>query len=169
MSVLVLVHRVVYAQQMSIISDGTWRASTILYNNWQDINFDDSNWGFSVSPAPNGITTVVSGSRSMWVNGIPPNAYFRKKIDLTSVMVKKTTLEISADNEYRVYINGKLVAADVALWTTKTYDVEGFLECGENVIAIHGIEWIPSTPSLVSCRWRLDTVHRTRTGIIAAH
>jgi gliding motility-associated-like protein len=155
---LLCIQCVVVSGQMTIISDGTWKASTTLYNGWQETNFDDSNWGKSISPAPTGITTVVSGSQSMWVEGIPRNVYFRKKINLNGVQVKKTTLEISADNEYKVYINGKLVSEGIALWTTNTFDVSGFINCGDNVIAIHGIEWIPNTPSLVSCRWDLDTV-----------
>lgn len=138
-------------QAVTIISNNQWKASSTLSNGWFLPDFDDSSWAFAVSPAPNGVTTVVNGAQSMWVNGTPLNAYFRRSFNLPG-NVSQASMEITADNAYKVYVNGVLIAEDVAMWTSKTYNIAGRLRCGFNVIAIHGIEWTAGTPSLVSCR-----------------
>src|SRR5580765_2879926 len=101
---IILCHQ--YASsQIVIISDGSWKASTVYDPNWTDVNFDDSGWGNSVSPAPTGITPVVPGSQSMWINGTPANLYFRKKFTLNDPVVNAPAAG-TADNEFHLYVNG---------------------------------------------------------------
>ena len=65
--------------------------------------------------------------------------YFRKTIDVATVP-EKLIIHVSADNRYRLYINGKLVswgpaAGDLYHWNYETIDVSKFLKEGTNLIA----------------------------------
>src|ERR1700712_1205112 len=65
--------------------------------------------------------------------------YFRKSIDLAA---KPTTfiIHVSADNRYKLYVNGTLVSlgparGDLLYWNYETIDLAPFLTAGKNVIA----------------------------------
>ncbi|HYV92084.1 MAG TPA: gliding motility-associated C-terminal domain-containing protein [Chitinophagales bacterium] len=146
--------------QITIISDGTWKASTVFDPNWTDVNFDDSGWGNSVSPAPNGVTPIVPGSQSMWTNGIPPALYFRKKITLNNP-VSTASCSLTADNEFDLYVNGTYVGTGNNWANIYSFNIQPYLNCGDNEFAIKGIEWIVGTPSLVSFKADIDTLPLT--------
>lgn len=66
---------------------------------------------------------------------------FRKKFTLSS-MPQKAVMRITADDYYKLYINGKFVSQGPAptyhfSYGYNTLDVTGFLQSGENTIAIH--------------------------------
>ena len=65
--------------------------------------------------------------------------YFRKSIDLT---VKPATfiIHVSADNRYKLYVNGTLVSlgparGDSYYWNYETVDIAHYLSAGKNIVA----------------------------------
>jgi hypothetical protein len=70
--------------------------------------------------------------------------YFRKTIDVATVP-EKLIIHVSADNRYRLYINGKLVswgpaAGDLYHWNYETIDVSKFLKEGNQPDSNTGLE-----------------------------
>ena len=72
-----------------------------------------------------------------------PNEYgvyhFRKKIQLTSVP-ETFIVHVSADNRYKLYINGQLVSlgparGDIYNWNFETVDLAPYLKEGDNLLA----------------------------------
>ncbi|MBN1568753.1 MAG: alpha-rhamnosidase [Acidobacteria bacterium] len=64
---------------------------------------------------------------------------FRKKIDLEAAP-EKFVVHVSADNRYKLYVNGRLASAgpargDLFYWNYETVDLASFLCAGENIIA----------------------------------
>ncbi|MBW6534932.1 MAG: hypothetical protein K0B11_07985 [Mariniphaga sp.] len=72
---------------------------------------------------------------------------FRKNFEL-SVKPDSFIVHASADNHYRLFVNGKYVLrgparGDLAHWFYETVDISGYLEPGKNVIAAEVINWGP--------------------------
>ncbi|MDD2797798.1 MAG: alpha-L-rhamnosidase N-terminal domain-containing protein [Bacteroidales bacterium] len=70
---------------------------------------------------------------------------FRRSFDLTSVP-KKFTIYISADNKYRLYVNGQYVGfgpetGDINHYRYETRDIAPFLNAGKNTIAAEVINF----------------------------
>lgn len=64
---------------------------------------------------------------------------FRKSVELKEIP-KSFTILVSADNCYKLYVNGKLVSTgpargDVSHWNYETVDLVNYLQAGKNVIA----------------------------------
>lgn len=71
--------------------------------------------------------------------------YFRKETALADVP-EQFLVHVSADNRYRLYVNGKLAswgpaAGDLYHWNYETVDLAPYLEEGENVVA--ALVWNP--------------------------
>lgn len=143
--------------QPVLVSDGTWKVATAFADEWNTPAFDDSGWQNSTSPAPlGGITPIVPGSESMWwEDNTPLQVFFRKTFTLDNSFAEATA-EISADNEFELYVNGQLVGAGDDLFIIYSYDIAAYLQCGTNVIAIKGIEYVANTPSIVSFKAVID-------------
>lgn len=65
--------------------------------------------------------------------------HFRKKITLQSVP-KSFVIHVTADNRYRLFVNGKPVGrgparGDLYNWNFETYDIASYLHSGENTLA----------------------------------
>jgi alpha-L-rhamnosidase len=65
--------------------------------------------------------------------------YFRKNIDLAA-KPGRFVIHVSADNRYKLYVNGKLVSlgparGDTYYWNYETVDLASYLVAGKNVIA----------------------------------
>jgi alpha-L-rhamnosidase len=65
--------------------------------------------------------------------------YFRKSIDLAA-RPTSFVIHISADNRYKLYINGTLVSlgparGDTYYWNYETVDLAPYLVSGKNIIA----------------------------------
>jgi alpha-L-rhamnosidase len=103
---------------------------------------------FQTSQAQSGSTTEISSNRpwnSYWI-GAPYDFgkdygiyYYRKSIDLAN---KPSTFKvhISADNRYKLYVNGTLVSlgparGDTYYWNYETVDLAPYLITGRNIIA----------------------------------
>lgn len=63
--------------------------------------------------------------------------YFRRTFDVQGV-VKDASLEMTADNHFVVWINGKRVGAGDEWQQLERFDVAKFLRMGKNVIAVEG-------------------------------
>src|SRR5690349_10810290 len=64
---------------------------------------------------------------------------FRKRIDLTQ-KPQRFLVDVSADNQFIFYVNGKRVGSgpsrsDLAHWRYETYDIAPLLQAGSNVLA----------------------------------
>ena len=73
----------------------------------------------------------------------PANAYgvyhFRKSFDLKSVP-DRFIVHVTADNRYKLYVNGELVSlgpsrGDIYNWNFETVDLAPYLKPGKNVLA----------------------------------
>lgn len=82
---------------------------------------------------------------AQWITapGSHPTEYgvyvFRKTFELTAVP-QKFTIHVSADNKYRLYINGEFIGIgpirnDIEHWLFDTYDLAPYLKSGKNTIA----------------------------------
>lgn len=75
-----------------------------------------------------------------WITGNEYGVYnFRKTIDL-AVKPSSFTIYVSADNRYKLYVNGKLVSlgparGDTYFWNYETVDIAPYLAAGKNTVA----------------------------------
>jgi alpha-L-rhamnosidase len=65
--------------------------------------------------------------------------YFRKSIDLTA-KPSKFIIHVSADNRYKLYVNGKMISVGPAVgnlynWNYETIDIAPYLTAGKNSVA----------------------------------
>jgi len=72
---------------------------------------------------------------------------FRKNFELKSIP-SSFVIHLSADNHYRLFVNGKYVLrgparGDLSHWFYETIDIAPFLESGKNTIAAEVINWGP--------------------------
>jgi alpha-L-rhamnosidase len=95
-----------------------------------------------------GLAGQESGSRlweAHWISvpGAPPHGYgvyhFRKTFNL-SVKPETFLVDVSADNRYQLYVNGKPVSfgparGDLTHWRYETVDLAPHLEAGKNALA----------------------------------
>jgi fibronectin type 3 domain-containing protein len=143
----------VFTSVIHIVSDSSWRVSSINGLGWNNINFNDSDWEFTVSPAPVNCGWVTCPNKSdiytMWSSVQYRRIYLRKTFFLAdSSTVISATIETGCDDDQNVYINGVLVASD---WNgiSGPYlitDIEAYLQPGENVIALEAYD-------IGGCRW----------------
>lgn len=72
---------------------------------------------------------------------------FRKSFELQA-QPEKFIVHVSADNHYRLFVNGKYVIrgparGDISHWFYETLDLAGYLQAGKNVIAAEVVNWGP--------------------------
>ena len=72
---------------------------------------------------------------------------FRKSFSL-ALKPEKFIVHVSADNHYRLFVNGKYIIrgparGDLSHWFYETIDISAHLQAGENVIAAEVINWGP--------------------------
>ena len=72
---------------------------------------------------------------------------FRKSFDLPSKPVT-FVVHVSADNHYRLFVNGKYITrgparGDISHWFFETLDLAEYLQAGKNVIAAEVVNWGP--------------------------
>ncbi len=91
-------------------------------------------------------TALLEGRwQARWISmsGEPRNVYgvyhFRKSIDLPDVP-SRFIVHVSADNRYKLYVNGTLVSlgparGDIYNWNFETVDIAPYLQSGRNVLA----------------------------------
>ncbi len=88
-----------------------------------------------------------------WIThpGLEPQSHavvhFRKSFRLEN-SPKEFIVHVSADNHYRLFVNGRYILrgparGDLAHWFYETVDLSAYLKAGENVIAAEVINWGP--------------------------
>jgi len=96
---------------------------------------------------PAGLDPEIINAHWIWLKGYEEtenaNVYFRKTFSLIGPP-KLAALEISADDEYKVWVNGSSAGSTVkksgdAWRALDRFDVAGLLKDGDNLIAIQGI------------------------------
>src|SRR5450432_603246 len=98
--------------------------------------------GFAQPVNPTLLTTEWN---AYWISvpGESPDAYgvylFRKSFDLNTIP-GKMLVHVSADNRYKLFVNGKQVLmgparGDLTHWNFETLDIAPFLRTGRNIIA----------------------------------
>jgi len=137
-----------------LVSDSSWRASTVGPAGWERPDFDHSGWAFAVSPAPEHCDWEMTpesigrplrwwehpGVQTMWSLEQERYVYLRKSFvlpegaEVTSAMI--TTL---VDDDQTLYVNGSLVYEehDDPIPVVET-DIAPYLVAGVNVIALLG-------------------------------
>ncbi len=99
-------------------------------------------------PATTSAQSAASPSRPWNAHWIAPQNdpgtgygvyYFRKKIDLTT-KPSSFIIHVSADNRYKLYVNGTLVSlgparGDTYYWNYETVDLAPYLVAGKNIVA----------------------------------
>ncbi len=70
---------------------------------------------------------------------------FRKTFEL-AVKPQKFIIHVTADNHYKLYVNGNFVCmgpqySDTRHWRYETIDIAGYLQAGQNVIASEVVNW----------------------------
>jgi hypothetical protein len=78
--------------------------------------------------------------------------------------VVSASINITADDAYQLYVNGKLVGSACSYWDTEKYDVTSVLRCGQNSInvvvqngAADGSTWDNNPTGLI---YRIDITYR---------
>ena len=105
------------------------------------------NNSISIAKSPPDINPKLLNDRwqACWIapEGAPANEYgvyhFRKTIDLSNAPTK-FVVHVSADNRYKLYVNGELVSlgparSDIYNWAFETVDIAPQLKAGKNTIA----------------------------------
>jgi alpha-L-rhamnosidase len=72
---------------------------------------------------------------------------FRKNFELPA-KPEKFIIHLSADNHYRLFVNGKYITrgparGDLSHWFFETLDIAGYLQSGKNTIAAEVVNWGP--------------------------
>jgi len=140
--------------QLVIRSDGSWKAVGAYQTGWKDPWFNDDAWPNSLSPSPWTISPIVAGSQSMWVSPFSDTTYFRKSFFLKGECVT-SSCQISADNEFELYLNDSLVGIGRNLGLIYSFNLTPFLRIGKNTIAIKAANW-NTGPYLVSFLANVD-------------
>ncbi|HEY1067847.1 MAG TPA: heme-binding protein, partial [Pirellulales bacterium] len=76
--------------------------------------------------------------------------YFRKTFDLGKP--ESGSIELTCDDEYELFVNGKKVGADDKLETLEKYDLKSFLVEGRNVVAIRAHNTGADSPAGLAVR-----------------
>ena len=91
--------------------------------------------------------------RAQWIMHptLQPQAHavvlFRKNFELAS-RPQKFVVHVSADNHYRLFVNGKYILrgparGDISHWFYETVDLAQYLQAGKNTLAAEVINWGP--------------------------
>ena len=134
----------------TVATNDSWKGDRRKTDGWEQPGFDDSNWPPAV-PQPPEVTEGRPGSDvAVWVKESPGEivtpGYLRKSFEL-SPAARHGVLFVSADDDYVVYLNGKLVIKNLDGKATEQrmdrYAVSRHLIAGRNVVAIEAIDTAP--------------------------
>lgn len=134
-----------------VVSDTSWKYSDTEVTGWKSIGFDDLNWPSVNAPSdglcpPSAINTEgrmdQHSAMPMWTQNpiAGSTAYFRKTFTLNTL--GKGLVRSLFDDDGEIFINGNLVLSSHNGFVegVQYADVSQYLQDGENVIAIIGID-----------------------------
>lgn len=130
---------------MYISSDESWLTTTERIDGWNTLDFDDSSWQnvnvLGIPPVrPWKEITNMEGTYAQWIGGNQENERFFRKIIPIKGEIISGSLKITADSNYTLFINGKLVGKDSGedAWkVAEIYDIKKYLTEGNNIIAVN--------------------------------
>lgn len=152
-----------------IASSADWQVSLEYENGWTQIDFADSSWNQAISEGTE-TQLAASDAQAIWFTTIakaentnaeevveadsetqtsgngnvtfvrPERVYFRKAFDVEGIPVDGT-VQLQADDSYRLYVNGSLVAeyeagAETSNQEAHKHSVKEELGTGANVLAL---------------------------------
>ena len=120
------------------------------------INFNRMNKLFLILLLAFNVTTSFAEDvvwRAQWIMHptLQPQVHavvlFRKEFELTA-KPQKFVVHVSADNHYRLFVNGKYVLrgparGDISHWFYETIDLDEYLQTGKNTLAVEVVNWGP--------------------------
>jgi alpha-L-rhamnosidase len=127
-------------EPMTIVIDSLWKASDSRRENWQQTDFDDSDWQNAQEIAKMGDQPWGNVSEDELV--LPPPPYLRKSFKLGGD-IERAVVYVTALGLYEMHINGKRVGDDYFTpgWTDyptrvyyQTYEVTEMIKEGDNAI-----------------------------------
>jgi hypothetical protein len=131
-------------ETLRIVSDDEWRVSPNFEPRWELVEFDDSDWEYTVAPAGNCAADYCwddpdhDDVLTMWSFDQHQTIYLRRSFVLDVSTVFSATVWSGCDDDHDLYINGVLVASD---WNgfagpTLVTDIKPYLNPGVNTIAV---------------------------------
>ena len=108
------------------------------------------------SSAQNTLKIKVDAGEPQWIwsskhakDKVPPETtYFRKSFTMGDV--EQGSVQITCDDHYDLYVNGRLVGSGTEWQKLKSYDIQRFLQNGPNTIAIRGENTTSESAGLVA-------------------
>ncbi|KAJ6488505.1 lectin, partial [Mycena vitilis] len=142
----------------TIVSDTTWRAFNSVPDGYEQLSFDDNSWTPAIPEGKHGVAPwgqitipatapVLSLSDATWIwtsevaNGVAPagaRAFRRTYTPGTDQTATSATIQIVADNEYTLYVNGILVGSGTDFHQAQTYNVN-LSPAPKVVIAVYAV------------------------------
>ena len=103
-------------------------------------------------------STRNPGSTAVWVSPVKEKHtgygvfLFRNTFSLTSIP-EALSIDVSADNRYKLYVNGTLIGngparGDLRNWYYETYDIKRYLRPGSNIIAAEVVNFGQDRPPM---------------------
>lgn len=133
-----------------VVSDGSWKYSSVEKRGWFDKDFDDSSWRDVNAPCANAWSggepipwQPDGGALPIWGGPDDGTVYLRKVFSVDAVPDGPVVACLQVDDDYEFYINGRLVARnDDGVWSApgEDYDVTKHIKAGKNVVAVKGID-----------------------------
>jgi hypothetical protein len=106
-------------------------------------------WGGSLSPARADGDQGVTMDQARWIwfpegtparEANPSTRYFRRVVAFgEGFAFKKARLEITADNSFQAWVNGRLVGSGNNFNFLESFDVTDMIRVGENIIAVEAV------------------------------
>jgi len=125
-----------------LVSDSSWRVSTVATSGWQSTGFDDSGWtqatefgNYGVVPWQQRVEGIPTGTQAMWIwsddNQSDNRVYLRYQVPAGVAGI--ATINIAADNSHSTWLNGSLLGSGSSWTVASTYSVN---LTGGDVVAI---------------------------------
>ncbi len=147
-------------RQVNIVSDDGWLVSKNAEAGWNTPEFEDGEWKHARIIGPPDMFPwklpadefavagqVIAPRKAMqgeWIWQPDPadtarTYYFRRAFELDEgLTVTKAVIRLTADNSYKLFINGVSVGQGDDWTKVGTYDVSSLLHPGRNIIAVEG-------------------------------
>jgi len=150
---LALIATAVCAQDLSPMPrplSQRWLTSISATEGWNAPGYDARGWAHVTYDIPAGYPSWMTPAqqarhRFMWHPAGPNRmhpTYFRRTLVLDEKPVA-ATLKVCADDQFRLFVNGKLIGEEQQAGLTREFDVTGALHPGANVIAVEATDVAP--------------------------
>ena len=136
--------------KFTLVSDGSWLASSEERPKWTSVDFDDSQWAAVEAPyrsawepmrQPGALVPGIK-TEPIWSPGNDAVIHLRKSFNLDGVPISPSTISLAVDDDYDLYLNGRFVGQKRggSIFPGSEYDVHNLLQRGMNTIALKAID-----------------------------